>query len=208
MKIYGIPTLNSIKVILTAEQLDLDYDLVLMDFSKGEHKTPEHLRRHPLGKVPVVERDGRILFESNAICVYLAAASGSSLYPADTYMRGLVHQWIDMLSFHPGRWLGAHYFERYIKPEFVGGEADAEALEEADRFLAEQLPIVDRHLALQPWLCGEEQTVADLVGFAFFHTHEFSGYRLDPYAAITRWYQRIRQSNACDQMLARLGLPR
>jgi len=208
MKIYAIPTLNSIKVVFTAEQLDLAYDLVLMNFSKGEHKTPEHLRRHPLGKVPVVEHDGKTLFESNAICVYLAAFSRSTLYPEDAYLRGLVHQWIDMISFHPGRWLGAHYFEHYIKPRFLGGEADAEALEEADRFLTDQLPIVDRHLAGQPWLCGEEQTVADLVGFAFFHTHESSGYPLDPYAAITRWYERIRHSDACARMLARLGLPR
>ena len=208
MKIYGIPTLNSIKVVLTAEQLDLDYELILMDFSKGEHKTPEHLQRHPLGKVPVIEHDGKTLFESNAICIYLAASSGSALWPQDVHAQGLVHQWIDMLSFHPGRWLSVHYFENFIKPRFVGGEADAGELEQADRFLDEQLPVVDRHLARQTWLCGEAQTVADLVGFAFFHTHEFSGYSFDQYPAITRWYQQIRRSEGTSRMLTRLNLPR
>lgn len=207
LKIYAVPTLNSIKPVLTAEWLELDYEYVLMDFSKGEHKTPEHLARHPLGKVPAIEHDGKALFESNAICIYLAAVSGSDLYPTDARAQGLVHQWIDMVSFHPGRWLAEHYFQHFIKPKFLGGEPDESELEQANTFLDQQLPIVEQHLAAQAWFCGENITVADLVAFCYFHTTEFSGYSLTSYPAITAWYGRIRGSDAFARTAERLGFP-
>ena len=208
LKIYAIPTLNSIKPVLTAEWLELDYELIPMDFSQAEHKTPEHLARHPLGKVPVIEHDGRVLFESNAISIYLAAVSGSALYPADAHAQGLVHQWIDMVSFHPGRWLAEHYFQHFIKPKFLGGEPDHRELEQANSFLDQQLPVLEQHLASQPWLAGKDITVADLVAVCYFHTTEFSGYSLDSYPAITAWYQRIRASDAFARTTEQLGLPR
>jgi glutathione S-transferase len=207
LTIYGIPTLNTVKVVLTAEWLELDYDYVPMDFSKGEHKTPEHLARHPLGKVPVIEHDGKPLFESNAISVYLAANSGTSLYPGEPWGRGQVHQWIDLVSFHPGRWLAEHYFEKFIKPTFLGGEADEKSLKTADGFLDQQLPALEQHLAGNEWLCGETLTVADLVAFTYFNTHEISGYSLADYPAISAWYAKIRQSGAYGRMAAKLGLP-
>lgn len=206
-KIYGIPTLNTVKPVLTAEWLELDYDYVAMDFGKQEHKTPAHLARHPLGKVPVLEHEGRTLFESNAICIYLAAVTGSDLYPAGAHAQGLVHQWIDMVSFHPGRWLAEHYFQHFIKPRFLGGEPDERELEDANRFLDAQLPAVEQQLAAHAWLCGEEITVADLVAFCYFHTTEVSGYSLAGYPAISAWYQRIRGSDAFARTVERLGLP-
>lgn len=207
LTIYGIPTLNTVKPVLTAETLDLDYSYVPIDFSKAEHKTPEHIARHPLGKVPVIEHDDKTLFESNSICVYLAAAAGSPLYPGDAYAQALMHQWIDMVAFHPGRWLSVHYFEKFIKPKFLGGDADEAELQQADGFLDQQLPVLDAHLQRKPWLCGEAQSVADLVAFAYFHTHEFSGYSLDRHPAIIRWYQSIRSSDGFARTAARLGLP-
>ena len=207
LTIFAVPTLNSIKVVLTAEQLGLDYQLITPDFAKQEHKTPQHLARHPLGKVPVIEHDGKTLFESNAISIYLADVSESELYPADPHHRGQVHQWIDLMSFHPGRWLAAHYFEYFIKPKFLGGSADPEALKEADAFLEQQLPVVENQLSTHPWIAGDQQTVADLVAFAFFHTHEFSEYSFSKYGAITTWYIRIRSSAAFVRTAQRLGLP-
>ena len=50
-------------------------------------------------------------------------------------------------------------------------------------------------------------TVADLVAFTYFHTHEFSGYSLADYPAITRWYAQLRQSPAFGRMATQLGLP-
>ena len=207
LTLYGIPTLNTVKVVLTADWLQLDYEYVAMDFSTGQHKSPEHIARHPLGKVPVIEHDGRTLFESNAISIYLAADSGLDLYPSDPFAQGQVHQWIDMVSFHPDRWLSEHYFQHYIKPEFLNGEPDPAALDEANGFLDTQLPVIEHRLAGSGWLCGATPTVADLVAFAYFQTHEHSGYSLDDYSAIRAWYQRIRRSDAYARTADRLELP-
>ena len=85
LKIYGFQSFNTLKVLLTAEELSLSYDFISLDLTKGEHKTPEHMKRHPLGKVPVIEHDGRHLFESNSICRYLASIDNKKLYPEEIW---------------------------------------------------------------------------------------------------------------------------
>jgi glutathione S-transferase len=207
LKIYGIPTLNTTKVIFTAEYLGLDYDFVRMDFSKGEHKTPEHLQRHPLGKVPAIDHDGKFLFESNTIALYLARITESSLYPETVYQQAVVQQWIDMMTSHAGRWLAAHYFENFIKPTFLQGTPDESNLEEANGFLDIQLPAIDKQLENNTYMCGNEMSVADLIGFCFFNTCEVSGYDIGQYQSISNWYQNLRQSQAYTKTATLLGLP-
>lgn len=58
MKIYGFATCNVTKVILTAQESGLPYEYVVLDPGKSEQKSPEHLQRYPMGKVPVLEREG------------------------------------------------------------------------------------------------------------------------------------------------------
>src|SRR6185436_12992162 len=49
----------------------LQYEPVLLSFSEGQHKTPEHVARHPHGKVPAITDDGVTLYESTPIVEYL-----------------------------------------------------------------------------------------------------------------------------------------
>ncbi|MCF7982099.1 MAG: glutathione S-transferase N-terminal domain-containing protein, partial [Pseudomonadales bacterium] len=131
MKIYGFPTFNLTKVLLTAEELGLDYDYIALDPAKGEHKTPEHLQRHPLGKVPVLEHEGDYLYESAAICRYLSRISDSRLYSGDAKAKAKIDQWIDFGSLHIGKWLASYFFEEIIKTKFYGGSVDHALLAEA-----------------------------------------------------------------------------
>lgn len=63
----------SLTVLLTAAELGVDIEIVTVDFSKGEHKAPPHLKHQPFGKVPyLVDSDGTTLYESRAISRYLA----------------------------------------------------------------------------------------------------------------------------------------
>jgi len=208
LTIYGIPTLNTVKVVLTAEQLELDYDFVQLDFSKQEHKSAEHLLRHPLGKAPAIDHDGQFLCESNTVCVYLADINKSSLYTGDSYQRARIHQWIDMMSFHMGRWLTVHYFEKYIKPNLLNDTPDEALLKEADDFLTVQMPILDQRFKDHEFICGADMTVADLVAFSFVNSHEVSGFSIEPFAGITRWYQQLRTLPAYTRTADVLGLNR
>ncbi|MDH3376086.1 MAG: glutathione S-transferase N-terminal domain-containing protein [Gammaproteobacteria bacterium] len=57
---------NITKTVYVAEELGIDFKYTNLDLSKGEHKSPEHLARHPLGKIPTLTHDGETLFESGA----------------------------------------------------------------------------------------------------------------------------------------------
>ena len=103
--IYGYNTFNPIKVLLTAEELGLDYHYVNVELGKGANKTPDYLAKHPLGKVPVLEHDGAILLESGAICRYLANINGHRLYSSDPLQAAHIDSMVDTAVLHVGRWL-------------------------------------------------------------------------------------------------------
>ncbi len=78
------------------EEIGAPYELVRLDLSKGEHKKPEYLKIHPHGSVPALVDGGHALFESAAICAYLADKFPEKHLapPAGTPERGLYYQWL------------------------------------------------------------------------------------------------------------------
>jgi glutathione S-transferase len=71
MRLYHMPGSRSTRVLWMLEEIGVPYEVTLM--TREERKTAEHIVRHPLGRVPVVELDdGSLLFESAAICMQLA----------------------------------------------------------------------------------------------------------------------------------------
>jgi glutathione S-transferase len=199
LTIYGAPTFNATKIVLTAEEIGLEYDYVHIHLPKGEQKSPEHLARHPLGKVPAIEFDGKALFESNSICRFLAVENNSDLYSGDTYQKAVIDQWVDMMSHHTGKWLGVFYFQEYITPLFFKREANQDALAEAQGFLDEQLPVVDKHLKNNNYFAGDNKTIADTVAFSFFITHEKSSADFSQYDNIMKWFSSIKNSPAYER---------
>jgi glutathione S-transferase len=82
MRLYHLPPSRSTRVLWLLEEIGQPYELTLM---KGEDRqTDEHRRRHPLGRVPVLEDDEGFLFESAALCLHLA-----DLYPDAQLNRSL-----------------------------------------------------------------------------------------------------------------------
>ena len=78
LKIYGADLSGPAnKVRFVANYLGLKYDYVVVKLREGEHQKPEFLKINPIGKIPAIEDDGFTLFESNAICRYLADKNNS-----------------------------------------------------------------------------------------------------------------------------------
>ncbi len=200
MKIYAFPTFNVTKILYTAAELGQECDIHWLDPSKGEHKTPEHLCRHPLGKVPVVELDGQCYFESNAICRLLAELNDNRLYGDTPQQRAMVNQWLDMVSFHMGRWLQVYFFEEKIKPKMMGAPTDEAALEEAKGFLEQQLPVLDKRLSEQDYLAGPDLSLADTIAFSYFETTDLTSVSLDPYPDLRRWFESYKQRDSYTQV--------
>lgn len=95
MKLYGVcdgpPTLS---VRLALEALKKPYELVMVDYCKGEHMTTEYARMNPSKEIPVLDDDGFFLSESVAIIQYLFDKYGpedSPYYPKDAQKRAIVN---------------------------------------------------------------------------------------------------------------------
>jgi len=96
MKLYYVPKTRASRPRWVLEELGVPYDLVRLDPAKAETRSAEHLERHPLGHVPVLEDRGQRIFESGAICLHLA-----DLFPEKRLLplpgsveRGLAYQWV------------------------------------------------------------------------------------------------------------------
>lgn len=203
MKIYGFPTFNFTKVLITAEELGLDYEIQWMDPRKGELKAPEYLDKHPLGKVPCLELDGHCYFESMSICRLLAERSGNQLYGDTPELRAQVNQWMDLTGYHAGRWISSFFFQELVKPKLMGLPADADALTEAQDFLDQQLPVIDKTLREREFLVRNELTLADIMLFSYLQTKELTSLSLEAYPAIQSWYQRMEARPAVARAMSK-----
>ena len=98
LKIWGRKTSSNVmEVLWLCGEIDLKYDRVDIGGPFGGNDKPEYLAKNPNGLVPTVEDGDFILWESNAICRYLAAkyAPGSTVWPDDLQTRAEADKWMD-----------------------------------------------------------------------------------------------------------------
>jgi len=96
--LYSFPQSRSLRATWTLEELGLEYRCRHVALDNGEGQTPEHLARHPDGKVPVLEDGEFSLFESLPICRYLAEQFGDgALMPDSPTARAQVDQWLSFI---------------------------------------------------------------------------------------------------------------
>lgn len=205
LKIYGGSTFNATKVLFTAEELGLDYEYVHLDFAKGEHKSAEHLARHPLGKVPALEHNGNYLFESASLCRYLANISNKALYSDSPVEAAKIDQMMDLICHHAGRWLAVYFYQEVVMMKYYKKEADEKAIAEAKGFLDQQLPFLDKTLTQSKFLCGETISLADTITLPYFHACLSTSVKLDDYPAIQRWLSAGIERTAFKKALAQMS---
>ncbi|MGC3873934.1 glutathione S-transferase family protein [Halomonas sp. GXIMD04776] len=159
--LYSYPNSRSLRVAWTLEELGLDYTCQYVDLASGEGQGAEYLARHPDGKVPALEDGELTLFESAAICRYLAERYGQGLLiPSDSIQRALLDQWLFFIvsELEQPLWtLGKHKFalpqERRV-PAVI-----PTAAWEFQRALA----ALQREFDGQGWLVGDEFTIGDIL---------------------------------------------
>lgn len=121
---------RSVRLVL--EEKGVDYDLHHVDIFSGEIKHPEHVARHPWGKVPAFEHEGFQLYETEAIMRYCDAAfDGPGLQPTDAKGQARMTQLINIVdgySYPPI--VGAIVIQRLVMPK-LGEQTDEEAVAEA-----------------------------------------------------------------------------
>lgn len=87
LKLYGMhQSTCTQRVLTTLAEKGIEYELIIVNLFAGEQKEPSYLEKQPFGKVPVLDDDGFLIYESRAICKYLArkyAEKGTKLIPAE-----------------------------------------------------------------------------------------------------------------------------
>jgi len=203
-RLFGFFTQNSLKTLYVLEEVVGDFEFKFVDLSKGEQRAEAFSKMTPIGKVPVLEHDGEYLFESGAICRYVANRSDSALYPSDCMPRARVDQWMDFFSCHLGHWFNTLYFEAVIKPKFDLGDPDEKGIAEATKFVHLQLGMLNTHLDGSDWLANNAFSIADLFAFAYVEQHKAVDVSLDDYPNVTSWYERIDSRPSIANARARL----
>lgn len=201
LKLWGrITSVNVQKVVWCCDELGLPYERVDAGGAFGIVNTPEYLALNPNALIPVIEDDGFVLSESNAIVRYLAAKHpAQALFPADARKRAEIDKWMEWQStgYTPAMW-GA--FWHLVRTESAKRDM---ALVEASRVKSEKhAAVLDAHLANRPFVAGDSFSAADIViGCA---AHRWLGLPLarEPRPDLERWYAALKSRDGAKQVLS------
>ena len=193
--LHTAPTPNGHKASITLEELELPYEVHLVNLLAGDQKRPEFLAINPNGRIPaIVDRDeGDFpIFESGAIMIYLAEKTGR-LLPADRRGRSRVIQWLMFQMGGIGPMMGqANVFYRYF-PEKL-----QPAIDRYQNECRRLFEVLDGQLADHEWL-ADDYSIADIANWAWVRTHKWSGVSVEGLEHLQRWMGRMAERPGCQR---------
>lgn len=176
---------HSHRVLLFLSLLDLPFEIVPVDLAKGDQRTPEFLALNAFGQVPVIDDDGFVLADSNAILVYLARRYdvGGDWLPDDLERSVRIQRWLSAaagpLAAGPATARVINVFGRKANPE--------EALARAKTLFQ----VMEAELADHDYFVGNTPTIADVALYTYTAYAPEGNISLEPYPQIRAWLQRI-----------------
>jgi GSH-dependent disulfide-bond oxidoreductase len=193
--LYTAPTPNGHKASITLEELEIPYDVHIVNLMAGDQKKPEFLAINPNGRIPaIVDRDDDdfAVFESGALMIYLAEKAGR-LLPPDRRGRSRVIQWLMFQMGGIGPMMGqANVFYRYF-PEKI-----QPAIDRYQHECRRLFEVLDGQLSGGEWLAGG-YSIADIANWAWVRTHKWSGVPVDGLEHLQRWMGQMAARPACQR---------
>jgi glutathione S-transferase len=187
MKLYNVAySGNSYKVRLLLSQLGIPCEIIDVDILKGESRTAEFLKINPNGRTPVLDDNGFVLAESNAILAYLAR--GTRFLPEDRQKFALVFQWMFFEQYSHEPYIATSRFWIQHKPD--SPEKTALLASKRDGGWA-ALKITEEHLGKNHFFVGD-YSIADIALFAYTHVSHEGGFSLDDFPKIRAWIERVK----------------
>ena len=152
------------RVMLTLEVKGLAYESKLLEFSKGDNKTPDYLRLNPRGKVPTLKDGDFVLYESLAIMAYLDRKyPDPPLFGKTPEETGLIWR---KLSECESYMVSAG--DKVVRPIFFGKGLDkVDEIQQAAQTLRRELKTIDERMSTASWLVGGAISAADIGVFPF-----------------------------------------
>lgn len=201
LKIWGrLSSVNVQKVIWCADELGIGYQRIEAGGKHGIVSTPDYLSLNPNALIPVIEDNGFVLYESNAIVRYLAALHGEgSLWSVDHQLRAAADLWMDWQTtmFNPA--IGPAFWQLIrTAPE----KRDAAVIETARANAEKYLAVLDAHLAVHSFVAGASFTMGDIpVGCSVDRWMKLPLAR-ESHLHVERWYASLRSRNGARQVVA------
>ena len=204
--LYTWSTPNGRKVSIMLEECGLEYAAHTIDIGKGEQFKPEFLKISPNNRIPaIVDREnGRSLFESGAILMYLAEKTGK-FWAQDAATRWRTIEWLMWQMGGIGPMLGqVHHFVKYNAGK--APYAEERYLKEAHRLYG----VLDRQLGEGPYIVGA-YSIADMAIWPWISRFEWQTIDLNAYPNVKRWYLAIAARPAVkrgyDVPIKQAGIP-
>jgi len=157
IKFYYHPSPNPEKVALLLEEIGLPYEVVPVDTRRGDQHKPEFLKINPNAKTPALTDGDAVVFDSNAILLYLAEKTGKFLPKNTPERRGELLSWLMFVATGIGPYSGqAVHFNRFA-PEKL-----AYAIQRYNFEAERHWSIVDSRLAKRQFMVGDSYGIVDM----------------------------------------------
>jgi len=209
--LHYFPSNASFAPHVLLQEIGAPFELVLVDRTQGAHKRPEYLKLNPNGLIPVLQDGDLVLYETAAICLYLADTHPAARLapPPGSAERARFYQWLVWLT-NTLQAMLIHYFY----PERLVDEGDAAAATQvkarAERHVGTMLQLLDEQLAAHggPWLLGTDYAAVD--PYAWMLCRWTRGFQTRPardYPHLGPYLQRMLQRPALQRAIAAEQLP-
>lgn len=198
LKFYFHPSPNPMKVALLLEELGHEYQLIAVDTFKGQQHDAEFRAINPNGKVPAIDDDGTIVFDSHAILLHLAEAT-QRFMPVDTNEKASALSWLMFIATGLSPFSGQAVHFLHHAPESLP-YAKNRYLKEVER----HYEVLNNRLAQTPYLAGSEYSIADMAlwGWANFAGYIMGETGLTNYPHLKRLVDEISARPAVTRALA------
>ncbi len=198
MKLYEMTTApNPRRVRIFLAEKDIDVPFVQIDMRKGEHKTPEFLKKNPSGKIPVLELDdGTCIAESVAICRYFEALHPHpSLFGATPKALGRIEMANRQLEFELFNQVGVSWVNGPVVAQMAPGrfKQNPQAKQASDAAVGRFYQRLDDELADHEYMADDAYSIADITALC---TIDFAASLVDlkpdeSLANLWRWHAAV-----------------
>jgi GST-like protein len=198
IRLYTAPTPNGRKVSVALEELSLPYEPIWVKLDEGHQNTPEFVKMNPNKKIPVLDDEGTIVFESGAILVHLAEKQGK-LLPASGKARDRVFEMAFFQAAHVGPNLG-RLGQQINRPEKErNNEMIQIFFEESTRVFGVLETVLaggDQHLA-------GDYSIADIMTYPWVKAaYDAQASLVTPFKHLTAWLERVAARPAVQRGMA------
>ncbi len=195
---HDVPSSNSDRVKIALAEKGLAWDGVTVSLAKKDQKRPEHLRRNPYGKIPVIDDDGKILFESCIINEYLEEKyPNPPLMPNDPFLRGRGRILVDyaLNYLHEPYWM--------LRGEMLKKESERNpaVMDEKRRTLRKLLEYLEEALGDKPYFLGDFSLTDIAVIPRFLRMETYGAMPAPTLPKLNQWLQRMKERSSVQAVL-------